>query len=168
MMKSKIDEIQKKHEKEREKRRKDIIIEEESKCSHCRKKSDIIKLNMTASTCKLIEQSEEEIRKYINADELLEKRKRNKDAGIIENYGEVHEVLNFRFCSIKCLCDWMKKNKVKTKGIPCSYCGGTGFGLGIESNGVCKTCNGNKSVINKTIRKPREIFIGGDNYESER
>jgi hypothetical protein len=63
----------------------------------------------------------------------------------------------FTFCILPCFIDWMKKKNVAELGFPCQDCinmetgEASGFFCGFKQNGICKTCNGNKSVVGRFI-----------------
>jgi len=57
----------------------------------------------------------------------------------------------YYFCNIACMMDWLQKNEIADKGIPCRDCrdlsgNPTGFRWGFESNGTCDTCKGSMRV----------------------
>ena len=57
----------------------------------------------------------------------------------------------YYFCNLTCQMDWLVSLNIRVGGVPCRMCVDTkdvptGFAFGYESNGVCKTCNGNKRV----------------------
>lgn len=57
-----------------------------------------------------------------------------------------YEKWQFYFCDLKCFFEWLEKNKVKERGVPCRDCRWTGYKGGFESNGTCPTCNGEKAI----------------------
>lgn len=48
----------------------------------------------------------------------------------------------FFFCNLKCFSKWFKS--VEKKGVPCWYCGTTGYTAGFKQNGRCTLCHGKK------------------------
>jgi hypothetical protein len=78
--------------------------------------------------------------------------------------GECHhsnfDKWSYWFCGLECFFDWLKKNEVEEKGLPCRSCcrcggdgegGPTGFSGGFESNGICQVCDGTKRLKKKVF-----------------
>ena len=65
----------------------------------------------------------------------------------------------FQFCLLSCMIEWMKKENVAEVGFPCQDCldilGGEGkpcgFAHGFKQNGICKTCDGKKTVRGRLV-----------------
>lgn len=64
----------------------------------------------------------------------------------------------YYFCDVGCMFMWLRKNSIEEKGFPCRDCinfktkDSTGFTCGDAALGVCKTCEGTKTV--KTMKWP--------------
>lgn len=64
---------------------------------------------------------------------------------------------NFQFCVLSCFIGWMKKKKVAKLGFPCQRCVDmrtgqpSGFAFGFKENGVCKSCEGKKTVKGRLV-----------------
>lgn len=63
----------------------------------------------------------------------------------------------FQFCILPCFIDWLARKKVAELGFPCQRCTDmetgepSGFFYGHKENGICKTCDGTKTVKGRAV-----------------